>query len=252
MHQGGPKTSLCVSPAVYSTTPPDFPPGPGAPGGAWTIGGRSFTIYKWDGASEHLTRVADTGSLLETKQAMVAGGLCDGCTAADAKNANGDSCEDFCPFNSDESPPKLDDRSDAKGPEPECVTTGVMPDGTRLMFGGLERTGGIVVMDISTPTAPVFQDYLNVRNWMASEEDKAAYKAACDADDESAGCKDFMVAKALNDGPESLVFVPLADVPAGVTLVDNHVVRKQAAALLERRPDLKPTGAWHARDAVDE
>lgn len=42
------------------------------------------------------------------------------------------------------------------------------------------------------------------------------------------------------------------DVPAGVTLVDNHVVRKQAAALLERRPDLKPTGAWHARDAVDD
>ena len=28
------------------------------------------------------------------------------------------------------------------------------------------------------------------------------------------------------------------DVPSGVTLVDNHVVRKQAAALLERRPDL--------------
>ena len=42
------------------------------------------------------------------------------------------------------------------------------------------------------------------------------------------------------------------DVPGGVTLVDNHVVRKQAAALLERRPDLKPTGAWHARDAVDD
>ena len=36
------------------------------------------------------------------------------------------------------------------------------------------------------------------------------------------------------------------DVPSGVTLVDNHVVRKQAAALLERRPDLTPSGMWHA------
>ena len=42
------------------------------------------------------------------------------------------------------------------------------------------------------------------------------------------------------------------DVPGGVTLVDNHVVRKQAAALLERRPDLKPIGMWHAGDAVDD
>ena len=114
-----------------------------------------------------------------------------------------------------------------------------MPDGTRLMFGGLERTGGIVVMDISTPCAPVFQDYLNVRNWMASEEDKAAYKAACDADDESAGCKDFMVAKALNDGPESLVFVPLADVPAGVTTPLLLAVTPLAGRLA-RRPQRRP------------
>ena len=198
VHQGGPKTSLCVSPAPYSTVAADFPPGPGAPGGAWTIGGRSFTIYKWDGTSDTLTFVADTGSLLEMKQKVVAGGLCDGCEVAEATNAAGP-CEDFCPFNSDEAPPKMDDRSDAKGPEPECVTTGVMPDGTRLMFGGMERTGGIIVMDISNPAQPVFQDYLNVRNWRVGETP--------DGDE---------VAKNLNDGPESLIFVPATDSPIGV------------------------------------
>ena len=41
--------------------------------------------------------------------------------------------------------------------------------------------------------------------------------------------------------------------PHGLTLVPNHALRKQAAALLERRPDLRPTpGAWCAKeDAKD-
>ena len=46
-----------------------------------------------------------------------------GCEGSTGKNSEGKSCKDYCPFNSDDSPPKMDDRSDAKGPEPECVTT---------------------------------------------------------------------------------------------------------------------------------
>jgi hypothetical protein len=137
---------------------------------------------------------------------MVKGGLCSGCevaaAAGDNLNSAGLKCKDFCPFNSDEAPPKLDDRSDAKGPEPECVTTGVMPDGTRLVFVGMERTGGIQVYDATDPAAPVFQDFLNVRNWMASTTDMAMAEAA----DGTSNYSSFMIQKALNDGPESLVF----------------------------------------------
>jgi len=95
----------------------------------------------------------------------------------------------------------MDDRSDAKGAEPECVTTGALADGTVLSFVGMERTGGILVHDITNPGSPVFQDYLNVRNWMGSAADITAHSATSDEDA-------FMVRYALNDGPESLVFVP--------------------------------------------
>ena len=124
-----------------------------------SVGGRSFTIFSWDGQpGSRLVQVYDSGSMFETKQAQVSGGLCNGCIGtADA------TCETRCPFNSDEAPPKLDDRSDAKGSEPESVTTGVLSDGTRLAFVGLERTGGIMVYDISNPASSTFQDYLNVR-----------------------------------------------------------------------------------------
>ena len=47
-------------------------------------------------------------------------------------------------------------------PLPECVTTGVLSDGRRLAFIGLERTGGIMVYDVSKPVRPVLSDYLNV------------------------------------------------------------------------------------------
>jgi hypothetical protein len=139
----------------------------------------------------------------------VAGALCSGCTGAE-KNAAGQDCAKYCPFNSDEAPPKMDDRSDAKGPEPECVITGVMPDGKRLAFIGLERTGGIIVYDVTTPGAPIYQDYLNVRNWLGSSADIADFEAAEASD---AGEGPFLVKKGLNDGPESCGFITAEDSP---------------------------------------
>ena len=174
----------------------------GSDGGSFTIGGRSMTVWKFTDVNTPLEMVFDTGSMFEELTSKVANGLCDLCfdasTAAD--------CATRCPFNSDSAPPSLDARSDAKGPEPECVVTGVTELGDTLSFVSLERTGGIVTYDLSNPMEPVFQDYLNVRNWLVDE-------TVPDEDDLDYG--PFMIQKGLNDGPESLIFVPASDSPIG-------------------------------------
>ncbi|MEM8932912.1 MAG: choice-of-anchor I family protein, partial [Acidobacteriota bacterium] len=50
-------------------------------------------------------------------------------------------------------------RSDAKGPEPEAIEVGVI-DGDTYAFIGLERDSGIVVYNISDPEMPRFVDYI--------------------------------------------------------------------------------------------
>lgn len=57
-------------------------------------------------------------------------------------------------------------RSDAKGPEPEAVTVGTIRD-TIYAFIGLERIGGVMVYDVTNPSAPVFVDYINTRDTAA-------------------------------------------------------------------------------------
>lgn len=172
----------------------------GSPGGSISVGARSFSIWKMSSLSDPLELVFDSGSKFEEITSHVANGLCDGCLEAS-------SCDvDACPFNSDSAaPPSMDARSDAKGPEPECVTVGTMSDGTVLSFVGLERTGGIVVYDISDPENPVYQDFLNVRNWLVDES----------FDEDSENFSEQMVSYALNDGPESLVFLDAEMSPIG-------------------------------------
>lgn len=220
----GPKT--CTAPAPY-TTEKDATDTTGTPGGATSIGGRSFTIWSWDGSATSLTMVYDSGSEFETKQARIAGGVCDGCVAP-SPTTDANTCKTQCGFNSDDWPPNMDDRSDAKGPEPECVTTGVMADGTRLAFVGLERTGGIMTYDVSTPASSTFQDFLNVRNWRVGE--------TVDNDE---------VAKNLNDGPESLVFVSAADSPIGkeLLLAATPLAGRLTAYLIEQGDERADDGS---------
>ena len=57
-----------------------------------------------------------------------------------------------------------DNRSRQKGPEPEGVTVGTVA-GKQYMFGCLERVGGVIAWSIEDPAAPVFQDYINPRDF---------------------------------------------------------------------------------------
>lgn len=97
------------------------------------------------------------------------------------------------PFNSNhEEAPSFDTRSDNKGPEPEGVVVGDYL-GRTYAFIGLERIGGIVVYDVTQPTGPVFQSYVNPRDFAA------AYAVPDDPGDLGA---------AGDVGPEGLTFVP--------------------------------------------
>jgi len=65
-------------------------------------------------------------------------------------------------FNDEGEPGDFDSRSDAKGPEPEGITTGTV-NGRPYAFVGLERIGGVMVYDLSNPGEPTFVQYINNR-----------------------------------------------------------------------------------------
>ena len=60
-------------------------------------------------------------------------------------------------FNADDG--EFDGRSDNKGVEPEALAVGAI-SGNTYAFIGLERDNGIMVFDVSDPTAPVFDQYI--------------------------------------------------------------------------------------------
>jgi hypothetical protein len=66
-------------------------------------------------------------------------------------------------FNASHSDNKLDDRSDNKGPEPEGVIVAQFGQ-KHYAFIGLERIGGVMVYDVSQPTRPVYETYINTRS----------------------------------------------------------------------------------------
>jgi hypothetical protein len=137
------------------------------PGGSFTqlfsYGARSFTIWSADG-----TKVYDSGDTLEQLTAAA--------LPAD--------------FNSDnEENGTLEDRSDNKGPEPEGVAVGSIGSRT-YAFVGLERIGGVMSFDVTDPRAPQFVQYVNNRDFSATDP-----------------------ALAGDLGPEGVLFIPRAFAP---------------------------------------
>ena len=106
----------------------------------FTLGGRSFSIWSSDG-----TQVFDSGADFER-------------ITAGAYPAN---------FNAGHENNTLDDRSDNKGPEPEGIAVGEIGERT-YAFIALERIGGIMMYDVTSPHAPVFVDYANNRDFGAA------------------------------------------------------------------------------------
>ncbi|MCW5242254.1 alkaline phosphatase, partial [Synechocystis sp. PCC 6803] len=104
-------------------------------------------------------------------------------------------------FNASNDNNDLDNRSDNKGPEPEGVTVGTI-DGRTYAFVGLERIGGVMVYDVTTPQSPEFVQYINPRDFTVDPESNLT-----------------------DSGPEGLIFINAADSPNGKPLlvVTNEV-----------------------------
>ena len=102
----------------------------------FSYGGRSFSILDANGQL-----VFDSGDMIEQ---IVASQL------PVFHNAN-DGNDSF------------DTRSDNKGPEPEGIVA-FTRGGVPKIAVGLERAGGFMLFDVSDPTAPVFEVYVNTRN----------------------------------------------------------------------------------------
>lgn len=102
----------------------------------YSFGARSFSI--WNATS--MTRVYDSGDQFEQLTKAL-------------PNAA---------FNTSHDNNTLDDRSPAKGPEPESVTVASFGNKT-YAFIGLERVGGVMVYDVTDPAAATYVTYLNTR-----------------------------------------------------------------------------------------
>jgi len=132
-----------------------------------TFGGRSISI--WDANTGNL--VWDSGDDLER------------ITAADPT---------FGPiFNASNSNNTRKNRSDDKGPEPEGVVVGTI-DGRNYAFIALERIGGLMIYDVTNPSAPTFIDWINTRTTGSYGGDQ---------------------------GAEGILFIPKAQSPNGRNLV---------------------------------
>ena len=147
------------------TTSPPAAPAPQST--VYAFGARSFSV--WDGADGSLTY--DSGDDLEQTVA----------TALPER------------FNANNTNDNFDTRSDDKGPEPEAAAVAVI-DGTTYGFIGLERVGGVVVVDLDDPTAPTIVQYVNNRTFGAATVGP-------------------------DSGPEVIDIVPAADSPTGHALV---------------------------------
>jgi hypothetical protein len=99
-------------------------------------------------------------------------------------------------FNNTDDENAPDDRSENKGPEPEAVTVGMIDD-KQYAFIGLERTGGVMVYDVTNPFAVSFVDYVNNRDLTEGLDISLIGDLA----------------------PESIVFVPANDSPTNNALL---------------------------------
>ena len=150
----------------------------------YLFGGRSFTVYEV--AEDGISEVFTSGDDFEALTAR------------------------YLPayFNSSNDNSALDDRSGKKGPEAESITVGAV-DGHTYAFVALERTGGVMVYDVTDPADVSFVNYINSRNFETIVPGSEEYD-------------DGELDKWVTGGdvaPEGLAFLPAGQSPNGKDLL---------------------------------
>jgi hypothetical protein len=111
-------------------------------------------------------------------------------------------------FNTADDETRFDQKSDERGPEPEELAVGQV-DGRQYVFVAPERIGGIYVYDITDPKAPIFQQYINYRNFAIDPA------AVCEKNQP----KSDQCSQTGDLGPEGILFIAADQSPIGVPLV---------------------------------
>lgn len=150
----------------------------------YLFGGRTFTVYEAGEAG--LTEVFTSGDDFEALTAQY---------LPDYYNCSNDNTV-------------VDDRSGKKGPEAESVTVGTV-DGRTYAFVALERTGGVMVYDVTEPASAQYVNYINTRDFASIVEGSEEYE-------------DGELDKWVTGGdvaPEGLLFLSDAVSPTGEALL---------------------------------
>jgi len=111
-------------------------------------------------------------------------------------------------FNTLGSATGFDQTSDTRGPEPENLAVGRIGSRT-YVFVAPERIGGVYAYDITDPSAPTFQQYINFRNF-AIDPSNVCEETKPQSDE---------CARAGDLEPEGVLFIPASDAPTGVPLI---------------------------------
>lgn len=114
----------------------------------YLLGARSFSIWRGD----TLQQVFDSGEDFET------------ITARQFPQH----------FNCNHKNPKLETRSNQKGPEPEDITI-LSAYGRTFALIGLERVGGVMLYDITIPGSAYYVDYMNIRDFSTTSIDNGSH-----------------------------------------------------------------------------
>ena len=150
----------------------------------YLFGGRSFTVYEVNG--DGITEVFTSGDDFERLTAQY---------LPEYYNCSNDNAV-------------LDDRSGKKGPEAESITVGQV-DGKTYAFVALERTGGVMVYDVTDPESSEFVNYINSRNFKTTVPGSEQYED---------GERDKWVTGG-DVAPEGLAFIPAGESPTGKDLL---------------------------------
>ena len=150
----------------------------------YLFGGRTFTIY--EAGENGVTEIFTSGDDFEALTAQY---------LPDYYNCSNDNAV-------------VDDRSGKKGPEAESVTVGTV-DGRTYAFVALERTGGVMVYDVTEPASAQYVNHINTRDFASVVEGSEEYE-------------DGELDKWVTGGdvaPEGLLFLDASVSPTGEALL---------------------------------